>query len=518
MTDYCVDSNATDTTLDAAAAVDKGGGDTGFPSTGHNYIATQVVTFAGAVEPTYNAAHTIKSVTANEIVVTITFVAETFLGDETVVVTPDGKNWRGGYASIELALSRAGGVANTDRLLLIDDHNGATAGGNQLNFPSSFGLRVLSVTAIRDAADQAFSAQNKGAIDALTGSGDDLFIVGFSYVSGVQFEAGPTGTGTLGIAGGNANSGLILEDCNFKVGSGSSSDFQIGPTGSSAENKQSYLRLINPTFIFGHVSQEIQLRYGWHEFENMIIEGSTPTILFRYVSESHGVHIFSNADLTVNGNDPGTLLTVGTDVSGSIFNFRNIKTAAALLSGIPNDNAEISFYNVNNAASPYQYQLDKFAGKVNSETSIVRDASDGVTSISDKFVSNADCSYFNPLFGDEIAKWNDGTGEITLTLKALVNETLNDHEIGVDFYYLSANAKLIKVSTLGGDISDTPGTNTDTDDEANWTGESPTGLETYTFSSGAITPGQKGDVIARPWVRANTTNPVYFNPLIEGVD
>jgi len=69
-------------TLDAAAAVDKGGGLVGLPMTAHNFIAGQDITAAGSTN--YNDDYSIVSVTANEIVITETFVSETFAGTETV--------------------------------------------------------------------------------------------------------------------------------------------------------------------------------------------------------------------------------------------------------------------------------------------------------------------------------------------------------------------------------------------------------------------------------------------------
>jgi hypothetical protein len=69
--------------LDAAAAVDKGGGQVGLPITGHAFVAGQIVVIAGTVN--YNGARAIDSQTANEIVITATYVAETFAGTETVV-------------------------------------------------------------------------------------------------------------------------------------------------------------------------------------------------------------------------------------------------------------------------------------------------------------------------------------------------------------------------------------------------------------------------------------------------
>jgi hypothetical protein len=73
-------------TLDAGPAVDKGGGLVGLPITGHAFLVGQVVTIAGTDH--YDGAYAIVSQTANEIVITATYTAETFAGTETVVFGP----------------------------------------------------------------------------------------------------------------------------------------------------------------------------------------------------------------------------------------------------------------------------------------------------------------------------------------------------------------------------------------------------------------------------------------------
>ena len=70
--------NAVEFNIDNAAAVDKGGGLVGIPITGHDFVVDDNTTLAGTVN--YDATYTIISQTANEIVITATFVAETFVG------------------------------------------------------------------------------------------------------------------------------------------------------------------------------------------------------------------------------------------------------------------------------------------------------------------------------------------------------------------------------------------------------------------------------------------------------
>ena len=73
-------------TIDNAAAVDKGGGEVGIPITGHGLTVGALVDIAGTTN--YNQTGiAINSATANEIVITDTYNAETFGGSETVTET-----------------------------------------------------------------------------------------------------------------------------------------------------------------------------------------------------------------------------------------------------------------------------------------------------------------------------------------------------------------------------------------------------------------------------------------------
>lgn len=66
--------------IDDAAAVDKGGGDVGIPITGHALVTNDVVRLYSTTN--YNSSYTVKSYTANEIVITAAYVAETFSGSK----------------------------------------------------------------------------------------------------------------------------------------------------------------------------------------------------------------------------------------------------------------------------------------------------------------------------------------------------------------------------------------------------------------------------------------------------
>jgi hypothetical protein len=82
----------TENTIDNAAAVDKGDGTVGIPITAHDFNAKDVTTIAGTTN--YNGTHKIVSQTANEIVITASYVAETFAGTETA-------SWSRGWIFVE---------------------------------------------------------------------------------------------------------------------------------------------------------------------------------------------------------------------------------------------------------------------------------------------------------------------------------------------------------------------------------------------------------------------------------
>jgi len=68
--------------INNAAAVDKGDGTVGIPITGHTISVGDAVTISGSLN--YNGKFTVISTSANEIVITATYVAETFAGTERV--------------------------------------------------------------------------------------------------------------------------------------------------------------------------------------------------------------------------------------------------------------------------------------------------------------------------------------------------------------------------------------------------------------------------------------------------
>ena len=93
--DYFIRAIDVDNTqnLDAAAAVDVGGGLVGIPLTGHGFVVGQLVTLAGTAN--YNETYEVISLTgANQFNIRETFTAEVFDGTETAAASADSPDFR----------------------------------------------------------------------------------------------------------------------------------------------------------------------------------------------------------------------------------------------------------------------------------------------------------------------------------------------------------------------------------------------------------------------------------------
>lgn len=87
-----VNYNAISNTIDNAAAVDKGDGLVGIPITANTFAAKDVTIISGTTN--YDATYKIVSQTVNEIVITATYIAETFAGTELA-------SWSRGWIMVE---------------------------------------------------------------------------------------------------------------------------------------------------------------------------------------------------------------------------------------------------------------------------------------------------------------------------------------------------------------------------------------------------------------------------------
>ena len=134
-------------TLDNAAAVDKGGGLVGIPSTAHGLSVGENVTISGTTN--YNGNEDIVSVTADEFVITAAYNAETFAGTETCTVATFKPTVAGKYLlSTTILFSN---VINADTLSLYLYKNGADFKRARVGVPAGSIDFSITITVVADA-------------------------------------------------------------------------------------------------------------------------------------------------------------------------------------------------------------------------------------------------------------------------------------------------------------------------------------------------------------------------------
>ena len=156
----------------------------------------------------------------------------------------------------------------------------------------------------------------------------------------------------------------------------------------------------------------------------------------------------------------------------------------------------------------------------------------GTTNLARRMEPNTACIEGSPLRGIPIMSYIDATGSTTFTVEFLLQITggataptaLNDQELWLEIYYLDtaddAGWQLETTrSGTAGQYTDDPdaggATNhTDTNDEANWTGEESSNTLTYSLSK-TLTVNNKGLFMVVPVLEANETNlEVIYDPKV----
>jgi hypothetical protein len=110
-------------TIDNAAAVDHGTGMVRIPITAHGMTAGNMIRIAGSVA--YNGIWTITSVDTNYIVITTTYVAETFAGTETYTTAFQIDPTTEDYMLVEARLTLSAASAAENYVIAIDSGDGA---------------------------------------------------------------------------------------------------------------------------------------------------------------------------------------------------------------------------------------------------------------------------------------------------------------------------------------------------------------------------------------------------------
>lgn len=206
-------------TLDNAAAVDKGGGEVGLPITGHSLIAGAEITITGTTNYDQSGI-AINSVTANEIVITDTFVSETFAVTDTV---DDDNVAYDGLSAAEAAEQTADAdLVTGDETLTFKcagttvDGTGATIAGWTVG-----ATNFITIKGDRDQSDGFYDGflqyntsfyhmEDSGAFTTLSSQ------IKFTVIDGIQIKSTKTGSfiNAVGI-GGNTVNEQVVKNCRL---------------------------------------------------------------------------------------------------------------------------------------------------------------------------------------------------------------------------------------------------------------------------------------------------------------
>lgn len=342
----------------------------------------------------------------------------------------DGSTWALAKATITgaTAIDAAG-----DTVFISQSHSQSQAGA--LTF-SIAGTRASPSRLLcgNDAAEPP-TALATGAIATITGaSAFDSSFSGYFYAYGIEFRAG-SGAVNAGFNLGSINSDQTFEDCVF----------YFVTTGTSGSRTLNNLRLIRPTFRFSAAGQFFLISNKTAIEGGLVHASSTsPTTLFQLQGAAQSsIRGFDFTNLSSSFN-------LFSSFSYYKCNVIDCKLPASWTGGLVSaaltqPQARVALYNCDSGDTNYKLRIAACYGEISDETTLVRSggASDGVTGIAWKFVTNADAEFsLNTLDSDEIVRWNETTGSsITVTVEILHDSVTNlkDDEIWLEVEYLGTS-------------------------------------------------------------------------------
>jgi hypothetical protein len=334
----------------------------------------------------------------------------------------------------------------------------------------------------------------------------------FTYLYGLTFDAGQTGTGTASITVGTGNnSSTVAESCTFKLSStGTSSRITLASNGTKNEYVNCGFRFsagAQGLLITGGVGTVIKIKGG-----SVLSGGTSPTTLFPGGSsctlDVDGFDL-SNCSSSVN-------ITNSTNAN-AILKLRNCKLPASwsgsLNSGTPGAGSLFEMFNCDSADTHYKYRRATQFGTMQDESTIVRSGgqSDGTTTLSYKMVSNANAKQVFPLDSMEwthyIAAASVGSSR-TLTIEFVHDSVtaLKDNEIWLEAMYLgTSGAPLGTIGSEGVDVLAAGASQTSSSESWTTTGLTNPNTQKLVFT---FTPQEEGYVHYR--VRLGAANKTVY--------
>lgn len=182
---------------------------------------------------------------------------------------------------------------------------------------------------------------------------------------------------------------------------------------------------------------------GWMIWKGGGLEAGTGTVSALFQNIGTGAQfMLEGLDLSAG---PSTMNIVNSASRYAKFVMRNCRLPAgwtgSLNASTPGDGSRYEMWNCDSGDTNYRMIVQTFSGTITSSTTVVRTggATDGVTPLSWRMVSNSNASYLvAPLDSPEIDIWNETVGSpVTYTIEVMTDGvTLTDGDAWVDVQYL----------------------------------------------------------------------------------
>jgi hypothetical protein len=428
----------------------------------------------------------------------------------------DGSTWSLAKATLAAALTAAGAG---DTIYVSDNHAESTAAAVALTSAGT-GPSPVSIFCADDAAEPPTALATTCAVST-TGSNSHITFSGYGSIYGITFTAGSSSlAASINFTSASPWAWTVV-DSKLAIGNtAGTSLITLGVT-TGADDQQ--LTMINTPVSFAAVGQYINsrsLRLDWRNTPNAV-QGTMPTILLKPAAAASLIARLSGLDLSAMGSGKslfdGSVATTGTsDVR--IVNCK-INAAVTVMTGTLTGpgGATLLLVNSDGADTNYRMAHYKFAGSIESETTVVRTggASDGTTALAWKMISlTSGPSRYFPLASPVIAQWNDTTGSSKTATVEIVHDSvtaLTDQDVWLECEYLSTSG--FPQSSVASDADATPltaGTNQTSSSET-WGGSLTNPNEQALAVT--FTPQEKGPVLCRVML-AKPNYTIYVDPKI----
>ncbi len=423
--------------------------------------------------------------------------------------TGNNANSGADWANAKATLGGAAAIAVAgDRIFVSQAHSELTTGAALSVTLSGSITSPILVLCVDDSSTPPTTLAKTGLLRAtgIPAQGPSVLLTGGFYLYGLQLK-GDSGV----IIGTNTNNHFLLEDALFEMGANTS-----GLTlGTSNFYVQHHFK--NCDIYFNLTTQSTLFRSKLTRWEGgKLMPGSqTPANGLFSVGNDRSMLFVDGFDFA-NASTGFNLLSSLTSTS-SEYVFRNCKLPAGW-TGVPftgswDQGGGVSLYNCDSGDTNYAIWIMNYQGTLRQETAVVRTsgASDGVTNLSWKIVSNTRAKFPFSFKSPEIVRWQETVGApITVKVEVITDGvTLNTDDCWLEVQYLGTNGTPLSLFQKNRRLPVVAAAAQPTSTDA-WT---TTGLTTPTKQKLEVTftPQEKGFIHAVVHVGKPSTT-VYVDP------